>query len=72
MAVTPAWMIDADSFRYLTPAAEACYWRRLVRGWREVTFEPEFYHLAEDGKKKWRGVPFESYVLERRLEWDPY
>ena len=57
--------------RYLTPAAEACYWRRLVKKWAEVSFEPTFYQDTPEGKK-WRGVPFESYVLERRLEWDPY
>ena len=55
--------------RYHTPAAEVCYWRRLFKGWAEVTaFEPQFY----DAEGRWRGVPFESYILERRLEWDPY
>ncbi|KAK5076380.1 hypothetical protein LTR64_006140 [Lithohypha guttulata] len=57
--------------RYLTAAAEACYWRRLIRGWAEVSFEPEFYKLV-NGTKQWRGLPFESFALERRLEWDPY
>ena len=57
--------------RYLTPAAEACYWRHLIRGWAEVSFEPDFYNLV-NGTKQWRGVPFESFALERRLEWDPY
>ena len=57
--------------RYLTPAAEACYWRRLIKRWAEVSFEPSFYRDTPEGKK-WRGVPLESYVLERRLEWDPY
>ena len=57
--------------RYLSPAAEACYWRRLVRTWAELSFEPEFYKTSAKGKE-WRGVPFESWILERRLEWDPY
>jgi hypothetical protein len=57
--------------RYLTPAAEVCYWRRLIHGWAEVSFEPEFYKEV-DGKKVWRGLPVESFLLERRLEWDPY
>jgi hypothetical protein len=57
--------------RYLTPAAEACYWRRLIRGWAEVSFEPEFFNTT-GGERIWRGVPVESYMLERRLEWDPY
>lgn len=60
--------------RYLTPAAEACYWRKLIRGWAEVSFEPEFYKADVNGTggRVWRGLPFESFALERRLEWDPY
>ncbi|KAF7899719.1 hypothetical protein EAF00_004055 [Botryotinia globosa] len=59
--------------RYLTPAAETCYWRRLIRGWKEVMgFEVEFFNVTKGGEKKWRGVPVESFLLERRLEWDPY
>jgi hypothetical protein len=57
--------------RYLTPAAEVCYWRKLIHGWAKVSFEPEFFELV-DGKKVWRGLPVESFFLERRLEWDPY
>jgi Glycosyl transferase family 90 len=47
--------------RYLTPAAEACYWRRLIRGWASVSFEPQFY--KDEERERWRGVPFESFVL---------
>ncbi|KAI9733041.1 MAG: hypothetical protein M1834_003586 [Cirrosporium novae-zelandiae] len=47
--------------RYLTPAAEMCYWRKLVRGWREVSFEPEFSNSTNG---RWRGVPFERYGLQ--------
>lgn len=57
--------------RYLTPAAEVCYWRSLMRGWAEVSFEPEF-HKTINGTKTWRGLPFASFALERRLDWDPY
>lgn len=57
--------------RYLTPAAEVCYWRRLIRSWASISFEPEFWK-TENGTRKWRGLPIESYALERRLEWDPY
>jgi hypothetical protein len=57
--------------RYLTPAAEACYWRKLFDAWSEVSFKPEFYKEI-DGKKVWRGLPAESFFLERRLHWDPY
>lgn len=55
--------------RYLTPAAETCYWRRLIRGWKEVTFEPQFWNQTTE---QWRGVPWESFALEGRLEWEPY
>lgn len=48
--------------RYLTPAAEACYWRHLIRGWAEVSFEPEFYKTV-NGTQQWRGLPWESFAL---------
>lgn len=57
--------------RYLTPAAEVCYWRTLIHGWSRVSFEPEFFEIV-DGEKIWRGLPVESFLLERRLAWDPY
>ncbi|KAF7504742.1 hypothetical protein GJ744_001811 [Endocarpon pusillum] len=57
--------------RYLTPAAEVCYWRQLFHSWAEVSFEPDFFK-EENGKKVWRGLPVESFLLEKRLEWDPY
>lgn len=44
--------------RYLTPAAQACYWRKLFKAWREISFEPEF----SDGYGHPRGMPFETYV----------
>lgn len=56
--------------RYLTPAAEVCYWRQLVRGWATVSFEPEFFKGNTGQKEEWRGVPVESFMLERKLEWD--
>ncbi|KAJ5205844.1 Lipopolysaccharide-modifying protein [Penicillium cf. griseofulvum] len=65
---------NVKTFReqYLTEAAEVCYWRRLIEAWAEVSdFEPEFFK-KEQGKKVWRGLPVETFLLERRLEWDPY
>ncbi|KAI9884598.1 MAG: hypothetical protein M1823_003618 [Watsoniomyces obsoletus] len=56
--------------RYLTPAAEACYWRRLITAWRSVSFEPRLHNDTES--KEWRGVPFESFVLTRKLHWDAH
>ncbi|KAI9874887.1 MAG: hypothetical protein M1830_009177 [Pleopsidium flavum] len=55
--------------RYLTPAAEPCYWRRLIKAYASVCdFEPRFYNDTEG--RKWRGVPFESFVLTGTLEWE--
>ncbi|KAI9703643.1 MAG: hypothetical protein M1836_007413 [Candelina mexicana] len=65
--------------RYLTPAAEACYWRELFRKWADVSFEPEFYREVEAFDKiagemlkqrQWRGVPFESYIITGAVEWE--
>ena len=55
--------------RYLTPAAEACYWRKLIQGYASVSFEPELYEA--DGKTL-RGVPYESFTLLRKVHWDAY
>ncbi|KAK5788306.1 hypothetical protein VI817_009264 [Penicillium citrinum] len=50
--------------RYLTPAAESCYWRQLVRSYASVCdFEPLLYNVDRDGKKVSRGVPFETWLL---------
>ncbi|KAF2747472.1 hypothetical protein M011DRAFT_467553 [Sporormia fimetaria CBS 119925] len=52
--------------RYLTPAAEACYWRALIKSYRKVLdFEPSLYNSGEDGKRSGilrRGVRFETFV----------
>ncbi|KAF2862317.1 hypothetical protein K470DRAFT_268980, partial [Piedraia hortae CBS 480.64] len=53
--------------RYLSPAAETCYWRRLFDGWASVQgFEPEL--RGEGGML--RGTPFESYVIMEATEWE--
>jgi hypothetical protein len=61
---------NVKTFRehYLTPSAETCYWRKLFKGYATVSFEPEFF----DSRGKWRGLPVESYVLERQLTWKPH
>jgi len=48
--------------RYLTPAAEACYWRALIRGWGSISFESELYEPNGEGGRKQRGDRFESYA----------
>lgn len=67
------WIADnsAETLRdrYLTPAAEACYWRKLIRGYRSVSYEPDMYE--EDGKT-WRGAPFESVAMLRVVNYDPH
>jgi len=65
--------------RYLTPAAEACYWRSLIRAWSGLmTWTPEFWiekleydkvSKKEKMKKKPRGVPFEAFVIMEEVEW---
>lgn len=49
--------------RYLTPAAESCYWRHLVRQYGMVSdIEPAMFTDSE-GKEKPRGEPFENWII---------
>ena len=48
--------------RYLTPAAQVCYWRRLFKGWAEVSFEPDLHHQDGSGNWKRRGTPYETFM----------
>jgi len=54
--------------RYLTPAAQACYWRQLMQAWASVSFEPDLFHevLDSDGtsRKVIRGKSYETFVSE--------
>ncbi|KAK4985052.1 hypothetical protein LTR50_006220 [Elasticomyces elasticus] len=58
--------------RYLSPAAEACYWRALIRGWASVQgFKTDFWVDGEAGKRKMpRGTPFESYAIMEAVHWN--
>lgn len=47
--------------RFLTPAAQACYWRALFRAWAGVSFAPEPFEVVDAGERL-RGVPFETFV----------
>jgi hypothetical protein len=50
--------------RYLTPAAEACSWRALIRQYASVCdFEPQLYLANSRGENSMRGTPFESWLL---------
>ncbi|EEH02770.1 DUF821 domain-containing protein [Histoplasma capsulatum G186AR] len=54
--------------RYLTPAAEACYWRELIHAYASICdFEPVLYADASGEPSSVRGVPFESFVLDWKL-----
>jgi len=63
--------------RYLTPAAQSCYWRKLIRGSGSVSFEPLLHESVVEtgngnegaaasnssGVRRLRGTPFETYVV---------
>ena len=59
---------------YNSPAAEACYWRRLIREWSTISEAPMFYeyeqhepilpHGQPNWGRKWRGVPFEDFAID--------
>lgn len=48
--------------KYLTSAAESCYWRQLFLGWANVSFTPQPWEMGPGGRRKIRGVPFETFV----------
>ncbi len=55
--------------RYTSPAAEACYWRRLIHGWSSVSFDPEPFEIVEVEiagttikKQQLRGTAFEEFM----------
>jgi hypothetical protein len=48
--------------RYFTPAAEACYWRALIRGWAASSFQPEVFALTRGGVRRPRGMSFENFA----------
>ena len=59
--------------RYLTLAAETCYWRRLIEGWNSVAESPEIYEQVQknvSGEVKnitmLRGIAFEEIVISRQ------
>lgn len=50
--------------RYLTRAAGACYWRRLIKGWKESSEGVEVRLWVDDGLggRKKRGMRFENFM----------
>ena len=50
--------------RYLSPAAEACYWRRLFEGYGSVFTGARLWESrGEGGGERKRGVRYESFLL---------
>ena len=49
--------------RYLTPAAEACYWRALWRGYGQASEPTELWITRPDGAKEKRGMRYETFIL---------
>ena len=56
--------------RYGTPAAEACYWRRLINGWSEVSFQPNATHEVSVNfsgvptlETRLKGIAFEEFII---------
>lgn len=47
--------------RYLTPAAEACYWRRLWAAYASVSESPKLWR--DEARRTKRGLRFETFVL---------
>lgn len=55
--------------RYTSPAAEACYWRRLMRSWSTVAFVPDPYETVDvdvsglkEQEQQVRGKPVEDFM----------
>lgn len=52
--------------RYITPAATACYWRRLLRSWSSVAFKPAGYETVTSSsfhkEIRIRGITFEEFL----------
>ena len=57
--------------RYLSPAAETCYWRKLIRTWSEVS-EPPVPWEGQEGTMDWKGVPAEDFLMMHATEWEQH
>ncbi|KAI9754953.1 MAG: RNA helicase required for poly(A+) mRNA export [Chaenotheca gracillima] len=57
--------------RYLSLAAETCYWRKLIRGWATVSHTPDVFRIDGDHTRM-NGVSLEDYVLMRQTGWEPH
>jgi hypothetical protein len=55
---------SAETFRdrYLTPAAQTCYWRRLITEWANVSFVPDEWVIVNKSMHNGGVLPFETFV----------
>ncbi len=65
-------MVEAG---YLSPAAEVCYWRALIRGWSRVANPKEdgeggWGKWSDEGIEKEEGMRWETFTLMRKTNWD--
>ena len=55
--------VNAFRERYLTMAAEACYWRALWRSYAKVSDPAELWSMQEGGLEVKRGLRYETFLL---------
>jgi hypothetical protein len=58
---------------YLSPAAEACYWRSLIRGWSSVAktdSNEKWGNWEDDGPENGEGMRWETFSLTAKTKWD--
>ncbi len=50
---------------YLSPAAEACYWRSLINGWSQVVkpIESTWGKMDVEGLENGEGIRYETFAL---------
>lgn len=57
--------------RYLTPAAEACYWRKMMHTWKSaMAFEPKKYETFANGTRVRRGVSWERFAFRQKQSFE--
>jgi hypothetical protein len=57
---------------YLSPAAEVCYWRSLIRGWASVVRpnETEWGQMDVEGLENGEGMRWETFALTTKADWN--
>ena len=58
--------ISNAAYRYLSPAANACYWRKLLKAYAAL-LQPEVHPLNLTN-----AVDYESFALMRTLDWESH